>query len=108
MQVHYHLATAAYVKLILHAHKYAFSPVVCGVLLGSASSDSDDANVYIQDAIPLFHSLPLAPLFEVAMIQVPPLIPLPLLRSSCSCPSAFALAAAPFLLLFPPSLNNKK
>ena len=69
LQVTYHISSTAYTKTILHAHKYAFSSVVCGILLGSAS-DSDDSKIQITDAIPLFHTLPLAPLFEVAMLQV--------------------------------------
>eukprot|EP00026_Physarum_polycephalum_P019181 Phypoly_transcript_21064.p1 GENE.Phypoly_transcript_21064~~Phypoly_transcript_21064.p1 ORF type:complete len:196 (+),score=16.85 Phypoly_transcript_21064:61-648(+) len=65
MGVSYKISSVAYNKLILHAHKYAFS-AVCGILVGSASGD----NVEILDAIPLFHTPPLAPLFEVAMIQI--------------------------------------
>jgi ER membrane protein complex subunit 8/9 len=61
----YNISTPAYIKLILHAHKYPFA-AVDGVLLGRVK----ESEVHIVDAIPLFHSMTLAPMFEVAMLQV--------------------------------------
>lgn len=65
----YNISAPAYIKSILHAHKYAFSPV-CGILIGQAEGEGEGNKVDILDAIPLFHTIPLAPLFEVAMLQV--------------------------------------
>ncbi|KAJ3282380.1 hypothetical protein HK104_010919 [Borealophlyctis nickersoniae] len=59
------LSQLPYAKLLFHAAKYAVNPV-CGVLVGSRNG----RNVAITDAIPLFHSHPLAPSVEIALHQV--------------------------------------
>ncbi|KAI8818199.1 uncharacterized protein EV422DRAFT_539034 [Fimicolochytrium jonesii] len=66
MPVTYHLDKIAYLKLVLHATKYAVSGVT-GVLIGTKAADD---NIEVTDAIPLFHSHPLAPTLEVALQQI--------------------------------------
>ncbi|KAI8920886.1 hypothetical protein DFJ77DRAFT_139768 [Powellomyces hirtus] len=69
MPLTYRLSALAYLKLVLHSAKYSVNQV-CGVLIGRKVSNAADAAVEVTDAIPLFHSHPLAPMLEVAMQQV--------------------------------------
>lgn len=55
----------AYWKIVLHALKFPHKQVH-GVLLGKHTP----AAVDVVDALPLFHSAPLAPLLEAAFVQV--------------------------------------
>ena len=55
----------AYLKSVLHACKYT-TRFVCGIFLGKKNEGVLD----IVDAVPLFHSTILAPMTEVALIQV--------------------------------------
>eukprot|EP01112_Ceratiomyxa_fruticulosa_P022533 TRINITY_DN8281_c0_g1_i1.p1 TRINITY_DN8281_c0_g1~~TRINITY_DN8281_c0_g1_i1.p1 ORF type:complete len:202 (-),score=31.00 TRINITY_DN8281_c0_g1_i1:91-663(-) len=64
--MNYIISPKAYSKIILHAHKYPFSPVN-GIILGRLSSKD---TVNIEDVIPLFHTHTLAPIFEIAMMQI--------------------------------------
>jgi hypothetical protein len=61
----------AYLKVLLHVHKHAESDVN-GVLLARASAGgkSSAAAVEVVDAVPLFHDIMLAPMFETAMLQI--------------------------------------
>jgi hypothetical protein len=62
------LSKLAYSKIILHAFKYPHT-AINGVLLASEGSHSQ--SVKYVDAIPLFHhNLGLAPMLEVALMQV--------------------------------------
>lgn len=62
------LSKLAYSKIILHAFKYPHTSVN-GVLL--ANEGSSNHSVKYVDAIPLFHhNLGLAPMLEVALMQV--------------------------------------
>ena len=62
------LSKLAYSKIILHAFKYPHT-AINGVLLASEGSGSSSLK-YV-DAIPLFHhNLGLAPMLEVALMQV--------------------------------------
>jgi hypothetical protein len=63
----YIIESLAYEKIILHALKYP-SQSVTGVLLGK-SNEAEKAQL-ITDAIPLFHGNILAPMLEIAMMQV--------------------------------------
>ena len=55
----------AYHKIILHACKYVTQELI-GVLIGRIS----DGNVFICDVVPAFHTIPLPPMLEIAMMQV--------------------------------------
>ncbi|CAM9367990.1 unnamed protein product, partial [Chrysoparadoxa australica] len=55
----------AYVKLMLHAAKHPSCPVN-GLLLVRQSQSKGDGDVYIVDAVPMFHLRSLAPLLESA------------------------------------------
>ncbi|KAJ3148023.1 hypothetical protein HDU86_007591 [Geranomyces michiganensis] len=66
MPATYQLSHVAYCKLVLHATKHSVSEV-SGVLLGRKKSAEV---VEVVDAVPLFHSRPLAPMLEVALQQV--------------------------------------
>jgi len=57
----------AYCKMILHAHRYP-AHQVHGVLLGKKKKESSE--IQITDSIPLFHGPLLAPILEVALIQI--------------------------------------
>ena len=62
------LSRVAYSKIILHAFKYPHT-AINGVLL--ASEGSNNQLLKYVDAIPLFHNnLGLAPMLEVALMQV--------------------------------------
>ena len=62
------LSKLAYAKIILHAFKYPHT-AINGVLLANESSSNQ--SVKYVDAIPLFHhNLGLAPMLEVALMQV--------------------------------------
>lgn len=62
------LSKLAYAKIILHAFKYPHT-AINGVLL--ANEGSSGSSVKYVDAIPLFHyNLGLAPMLEVALMQV--------------------------------------
>jgi len=62
------LSKVAYSKIILHAFKYPHT-AINGVLLASEGSNAQCLK-YV-DAIPLFHhNLGLAPMLEVALMQV--------------------------------------
>ena len=62
------LSKLAYSKIILHAFKYPHN-AINGVLLANEGSNSQ--SVKYVDAIPLFHhNLGLAPMLEVALMQV--------------------------------------
>lgn len=72
MAAEYKVEPAAYLKAVLHTCKHAGRPTL-GALLGTVT-ESKDADVTHQvrvvDAVPLFHNVPLAPIMEVAMLQV--------------------------------------
>ena len=60
----------AYCKLILHAAKYP-NCAVNGVLLAEDAKGKDRKGLRVVDCIPLFHiTLGLAPMLEVALLQV--------------------------------------
>ncbi len=62
------LSKLAYAKIILHAFKYPHT-AINGVLL--ANEGSSNQCVKYVDAVPLFHhNLGLAPMLEVALMQV--------------------------------------
>nr|CAG4647354.1 EOG090X0C9C [Megafenestra aurita] len=62
------LSKLAYAKIILHAFKYPHT-AINGVLLANEGSNSQ--SVKYVDAIPLFHhNLGLAPMLEVALMQI--------------------------------------
>nr|CAG4650437.1 EOG090X0C9C [Sida crystallina] len=62
------LSKSAYTKIILHALKYPHTEIN-GLLL--ANEGSNQSTLKIVDAIPLFHhNLGLAPMLEVALMQV--------------------------------------
>ena len=64
------LSTTAYCKLLLHAAKYP-QRAINGVLLADKARSKDSKGLKVVDAIPLFHlTLGLAPMMEVALIQV--------------------------------------
>lgn len=58
----------AYVKLLLHVHKHPTNDVN-GILLGRAGVGGDKSTSVV-DVVPLFHTVMLAPMFEVAMLQI--------------------------------------
>ena len=74
---YFSLSRDAGLKPVLHAAKHPASPVL-GVLLGKdneskgmqVSSSGDSSRVTVCDAVPLFHNIPLAPMLEMAMMQV--------------------------------------
>ncbi|KAJ3170446.1 ER membrane protein complex subunit 8 [Geranomyces variabilis] len=66
MPATYRLSHVAYSKLVLHAAKHSVCEV-SGVLIGRKKSGDE---VEVVDAVPLFHSRPLAPMLEVALQQV--------------------------------------
>ena len=59
----------AYAKINLHAAKYS-SELMCGFLVGSVSTQDDKGNigstVTVDDVLPISHSNPVGPIFEVA------------------------------------------
>ena len=61
----YRWSTHAYAKVAFHCAKYLTNPL-SGVLLGAEK----DGHVNIIDAIPLFHTPVMAPMMEVALLQV--------------------------------------
>ncbi|KAL8142149.1 hypothetical protein V2J09_015181 [Rumex salicifolius] len=67
-ELKYELGQNAYLKLVLHALKHKSSPVN-GVLIGRCT---DDGDVEIRDAVPLFHSnqIGLLPSLEIALMQI--------------------------------------
>ena len=78
----YKLSKKAYLKIMLHAAKYPTTPV-CGYLVGPKPGNSDEseesANVSAQkrssdidvaDAMPIFHTLPTAPMLEASALLV--------------------------------------
>ena len=68
MASHCELSKLAYAKIILHAFKYPHT-AINGVLLANEGTNNHSPK-YV-DAIPLFHhNLGLAPMLEVALMQV--------------------------------------
>ncbi|ELT87052.1 hypothetical protein CAPTEDRAFT_111303 [Capitella teleta] len=66
----YNVSSRAYCKMVLHAAKYPHC-AVNGVLLAEKRQSGEMKTIDLIDAIPLFHlSLSLAPMMEVALIQV--------------------------------------
>ena len=64
------MSNRAYCKLLLHAIKYPHKPVN-GVLLADKKKIKESKVVQLIDCIPLFHnSIGLAPMLEVALVQV--------------------------------------
>jgi hypothetical protein len=61
----YSITSQAYSKIVFHALKYPYAQVN-GILLGK----KEENNVVISDSVALFHSATLAPMLEVAMMQV--------------------------------------
>lgn len=59
------LETTAAVAAVVHAHKHPTRPVL-GILIGTI----DGSAVRVSQAIPLFHTGLLAPIFEAAMLLV--------------------------------------
>ncbi|KAI8586154.1 hypothetical protein BDZ88DRAFT_483879 [Geranomyces variabilis] len=66
MPATYRLSHIAYSKLVFHAAKHSVCEV-SGVLIGRKKSGDE---IEVVDAVPLFHSRPLAPMLEVALQQV--------------------------------------
>ncbi|KAJ3161235.1 ER membrane protein complex subunit 8 [Geranomyces variabilis] len=66
MPATYRLSHLAHSKLVLHAAKHSVCEV-SGVLIGRKKSGDE---IEVVDAVPLFHSRPLAPMLEVALQQV--------------------------------------
>ena len=71
-------ADAAYCKALLHAHRHPAADV-CGVLLGNSNGAGGGgggaggrggAAAHVVDVVPLFHTVMLAPMFEMAMLQI--------------------------------------
>ncbi len=62
----YAITTQAYTKIIYHCFKYPYAQVN-GILLGKTA---DSGQFLISDAVALFHSSSLAPMLEIAMMQV--------------------------------------
>uniref|UniRef100_X1Z8H4 MPN domain-containing protein n=1 Tax=Capitella teleta TaxID=283909 RepID=X1Z8H4_CAPTE len=66
----YNVSSRAYCKMVLHAAKYPHC-AVNGVLLAEKRQSGEMKTIDLIDAIPLFHlSLSLAPMMEVALIQI--------------------------------------
>ncbi len=61
------VSTLAHAKIMLHAAKHP-AAAVCGLLLGQRTAS--DGALHIADAIPLFHSPPLAPMLEIGCHMV--------------------------------------
>lgn len=65
----------AYIKVLLHVHKYSGSDVN-GIFLGrddaggTKSTATTTSTTKIVDVVPLFHDIMLAPMFEIAMLQI--------------------------------------
>ena len=60
------ISCEAYAKINLHAAKYS-SELMCGFLVGSVSeSGSKASRVIVEDVLPICHSNPVGPIFEVA------------------------------------------
>nr|CAG4643463.1 EOG090X0C9C [Ilyocryptus agilis] len=69
MATTFELSKLAYAKIILHAFKYPHS-AINGILLSNEGSGNSHSVKYV-DAIPLFHhNLGLAPMMEVALMQI--------------------------------------
>lgn len=66
------LAIDAYSKILSHAVKYPMRPV-SGIIIGT---EGKDGATTLEDAIPLFHSYPMGPMLELAMMQVSFFFPL--------------------------------
>ncbi len=62
-----HINPKAYLKSILHAAKYPTATVI-GLVLGELTKK--DETLYVQDALPLFHTHPLGPMLELALMKV--------------------------------------
>ncbi|XP_011170426.1 ER membrane protein complex subunit 8/9 homolog [Solenopsis invicta] len=63
-------STRAYCKIILHAAKYPHC-AINGLLLGKQKNKDGKADLYIEDAIPLFHiCLHVSPMAEIALTLV--------------------------------------
>lgn len=62
------ISNEAYCKINLHAMKYPFS-CVGGYLIGtptpSSSGNGQWSHVEITDAVPIYHNIPLGPIFEI-------------------------------------------
>merc|ERR1711976_80603 len=66
----YTVSARAYCKMLLHAAKYPHC-AVNGLLLAERPKAKESKSIRFVDAVPLFHlSLSLAPMMEVALIQV--------------------------------------
>jgi hypothetical protein len=59
------ITAKAYIKLHLHAAKYG-SELVCGFLIGPADDSSTQIGIHVDDVLPICHSNPSGPIFEVA------------------------------------------
>jgi len=70
------ISTEAYCKINLHAAKYA-SEVVCGFLVGSiqAKGAGKEAQICVEDVLPICHSNPVGPIFEVAGAMMKSIFP---------------------------------
>jgi hypothetical protein len=55
----------AYIKLHLHAAKYG-SELVCGFLIGPTDDSATQTGIRVDDVLPICHSNPCGPIFEVA------------------------------------------
>ena len=78
----YNLSKKAYLKIMLHAAKHPTLPI-CGYLIGrnnnsggeseesaNVSAEKNNTDVKIVDAIPIFHTLPTAPMLEASALLV--------------------------------------
>lgn len=70
------ITTEAYCKINLHGARYA-SEVVCGFLVGSIQSKGagKEAQICVEDALPICHSNPVGPIFEVAGAMMKTIFP---------------------------------
>ena len=59
------IACEAYAKINLHAARYS-SELMCGFLLGSVKEANNTKVVVVEDVLPICHSNPVGPIFEVA------------------------------------------
>jgi hypothetical protein len=68
-QSQYKVHPSALLKMVLHAYKYPSMPVF-GAIVGY----TEENTIHVTDALPLFHGRVLAPMLEMAIFQVRPLL----------------------------------
>jgi len=68
------ITAEAYCKINLHGARYA-SEVVCGFLVGSIQAKGKEAQIYVEDVLPICHNNPVGPIFEVAGAMMKSIFP---------------------------------